>query len=137
MTLGDKLLKLRKEKNLTQEAVAEKISVTRQTVSNWELGQTSPDLEQARRISELYCISIDELIEHNIEVKNENNTGYEISNTEKLAGFLLKFLKIFFMCVVVTIVIGLIIIIIGMVSYKSISGTGNLKVTQSIENVSN
>ena len=46
MKFGDNLLKARKKKGLSQEELGEKIGVTRQTISNWELGETSPNPEQ-------------------------------------------------------------------------------------------
>lgn len=137
MLLGDKLLSLRKEKNITQETVAEIIGVTRQTISNWELNQTAPDLEQAKKISELYNISLDELIENNNKQEIEKNSKSDLSNTEKLAGFLLTLLKVFLIFVVSIVVIGTIITILGLVSYKSISENKNVKVIESIENVNN
>ena len=48
MDLGKKVASLRKKNNLTQESLAEKIGVTRQTISKWELGETSPDIKQAK-----------------------------------------------------------------------------------------
>jgi len=89
MTIGEKLAELRKQKNLTQENVAEILNVTRQTISNWELGQTVPDLEQAKELSKLYQISLDELVGNDMK---EVLAG-KISNTEKLAGLAIKLLK--------------------------------------------
>ena len=51
MNLGKKLFELRKSKHLSQEQVAEQLHVTRQTVSNWELGETTPDLNQAKELA--------------------------------------------------------------------------------------
>ena len=62
MKIEDKLLKLRKEKRLSQEEVAEKLNVSRQTVSKWETGQSSPDLDKIIPLCELYEISSDELL---------------------------------------------------------------------------
>ena len=62
MKIEDKLLKLRKEKRLSQEDVAEKLNVSRQTVSKWETGQSSPDLDKIIPLCELYEISSDELL---------------------------------------------------------------------------
>ena len=45
MALGTNILNYRKKNNLSQEQLAEKINVTRQTISNWELGETSPNPE--------------------------------------------------------------------------------------------
>jgi len=60
--LGKKLLKLRKQKGLSQEEVAEKLNVTRQTVSKWETDQSTPDFDKIGPLCELYGISADELL---------------------------------------------------------------------------
>ena len=62
MKFNDKLMKLRKENSLSQEELAEKLGVTRQTISKWELGQTTPDMDKLYQISNLFNISVDELI---------------------------------------------------------------------------
>lgn len=62
MQLGNNIQTLRKKKGLSQEKLAEKISVTRQTISNWELGETSPNPEQLILLSKQFDISIDELV---------------------------------------------------------------------------
>ena len=54
MNLGESLLNARKSKGLTQEAVAEKLGVSRQTVSKWETGETLPDIRQSKRLAALY-----------------------------------------------------------------------------------
>ena len=60
--IGKKILELRKKNNLSQEKLAESIGVSRQTISNWELGETSPDLKQAGELSKILNISLDELV---------------------------------------------------------------------------
>ena len=62
MNIGEKLYELRKGKNLSQEEVAEKLNVTRQTVSKWETNQSSPDFDKILPICELFEISTEELI---------------------------------------------------------------------------
>lgn len=62
MLLGEKLLYLRKNSGLSQEDVAEKLSVSRQTVSKWETNQTVPDLIKAKLLSQLYNVRYDYLI---------------------------------------------------------------------------
>jgi len=62
MSLGEKLLYLRKKKGLSQEDVAEKLGVSRQTVSKWETDQTVPELIKAKLLSQLYNVSYDYLI---------------------------------------------------------------------------
>lgn len=62
MSLGQRLIKLRKSKQLSQEEVAEKLNVTRQTVSKWETDQSSPDFDKILPLCELFEISTDELL---------------------------------------------------------------------------
>ena len=62
MSLGNLLFELRKEKNLSQEEVADRLNVTRQTVSKWETDQSTPDFDKIVPICELYGISTDELL---------------------------------------------------------------------------
>ena len=62
MSLGGKLLDLRKKAGLSQEDVAEKLSVSRQTVSKWETDQTVPELIKAKLLSQLYNVGYDYLI---------------------------------------------------------------------------
>ena len=61
MQLGNNIQTLRKKKGLSQEKLAEKINVTRQTISNWE-GETAPNPEQLILLSKQFDISIDELV---------------------------------------------------------------------------
>jgi transcriptional regulator with XRE-family HTH domain len=62
MSLGEKLLQLRKKEGLSQEDVAEKLDVSRQTISKWETNQTVPELYKAKLLSQIYNISYDYLI---------------------------------------------------------------------------
>lgn len=62
MSLGEKLLYLRKKEGLSQEDVADKLGVSRQTVSKWETNQTVPELIKAKLLSQLYNVSYDYLI---------------------------------------------------------------------------
>ena len=65
MELGNLILKYRKQNSLSQEDLARKIGVTRQTISKWELNETSPDLKQAVKLAEIFKISVDELVSEN------------------------------------------------------------------------
>ena len=90
MEIGNKILELRKKNNLSQEALAEKIGVTRQTISKWELGETAPDIKQAKELSKVFNVSLDELTDNDIK----NVLEAKVSNTEKLAGIIIKILKV-------------------------------------------
>ena len=90
MKLGDNILKLRKDCNLSQEQLAEKVNVTRQTISNWELSETSPNPEQLKLLSKALNVSIDELLNNDIKPVLVE----KVSNTEKLARLIIKILKV-------------------------------------------
>lgn len=62
MTIGEKILNLRKQKKLSQEEVANCLNVSRQTISKWETDQSTPDLDKIEPLCELFEISADELI---------------------------------------------------------------------------
>ena len=111
MNLGKKIAELRKKNNLSQEELAEKVGVARQTISKWEIGDTTPDINQVKIISKIFNISIDELVDNDI-----NNVIVEkVSNTEKLAGITIKILKVFGIMLIVFITLIFLFVIIFMV----------------------
>lgn len=69
MSLGNSLFNARKRSGLSQEEVAEKLGVSRQTISKWELNETLPDIRQSKHLSTLYHVTMDELIDFDIEAK--------------------------------------------------------------------
>ena len=71
MNIGEKLYELRKAKNLSQEEVADKLNVTRQTVSKWETNQSMPDLDKVVPLCELFEITTEELLTG--KTVNDNN----------------------------------------------------------------
>ena len=62
MKFNEKLVMLRKQNNLSQEQLAEQLNVARQTVSKWELGETTPEMDKLIKMSEIFKISLDELM---------------------------------------------------------------------------
>lgn len=62
MEFNNRLYELRKRKGLSQEELANKLNVSRQTVSKWELGDTTPDMEKLVAISDLFEVTLDELV---------------------------------------------------------------------------
>lgn len=70
MTLGDKLSRLRRENNYTQEQLADVLGVSRQAISKWESGTTYPETEKLIRISELFDCSLDYLLKDKVETDN-------------------------------------------------------------------
>lgn len=62
MTLGEKIYKLRTKRSMTQEQLAEKIGVSRQSVSKWETDSAIPDIEKLKLLAEIFEVSITELL---------------------------------------------------------------------------
>ena len=69
MSLGSNLSDARKKKGLSQEAVAEKLGVSRQTISKWETDETLPDIRQSKRLAGLYKLTLNELIDFDLDVQ--------------------------------------------------------------------
>lgn len=69
MNLGNSLFQARKKCGFSQEDVAEKLGVSRQTISKWETDETIPDIRQSKKMAMLYHVSLDELIDFDIDIK--------------------------------------------------------------------
>ena len=69
MNLGTNLYNARKKSGLSQEEVAEKLGVSRQTISKWETDESLPDIRQAKRLAGLYRLTLDDLIAFDAEVE--------------------------------------------------------------------
>lgn len=84
MNIGEKLYELRKAKNLSQEEVAEKLNVTRQTVSKWETNQSTPDFDKIVPLCELFEITTDELLKGKKEEENDDTVEEKIPSKQEL-----------------------------------------------------
>lgn len=86
MSLGGSLYQARKKSGLSQEAVAEKLGVSRQTISKWETDETLPDIRQSKRMAALYRRSLDELIDFDLDVQEVQEAIERTSDavTEKI-----------------------------------------------------
>ena len=91
MKFEDKLIKLRKKSSLSQEALAEKLDVTRQTISKWELGQTKPDMEKLAQMAKLFNISVNELVNEDelTEEKSETHIKKKNKGERKIVLYIL------------------------------------------------
>ena len=69
MSLGTSWAEARRNAGLTQEAVAEKLGVSRQTISKWETDETLPDIRQSKRLADLYQMTLDALVDFDIETR--------------------------------------------------------------------
>ena len=94
---SEKLRSLRKDKSLSQEEVAEKLNVSRQTISKYELGDATPDLNKISEIAELFNVSFDYLLgdgvvkEEKQVIQSSNNTITIMSSITKMMANHYKF----------------------------------------------
>lgn len=133
MAFSNNLYKLRKQKGLSQDELGSKLNVSRQTVSKWELGQTTPELEKLIGISDFFDVSIDKLVMdaaesvadevENNNVQSENTLKKYIRNIDKkkLKNNVQKSLKIFINILLIIFAVD----IISMIIYFCISGVPN------------
>ena len=87
MNLGEKIFKLRKEKGLSQEALAEQIGTTRQAISKWENNQGFPETEKLLQLSNIFEVSTDFLLKDEKSVKGTDEKGYYVSK-EMAKGYI-------------------------------------------------
>ena len=108
MALGQNILELRKKNGLSQEQLGEKLNVTRQTISNWELEETAPNPEQLKLLSKALNVSVDDLIDNDLQ----NVVLSKIKMTEKQTRTIKKILKGFLIGFITFLVIDIIAFII-------------------------
>ena len=99
MTLGQRLLKYRKDKNLSQEEVAEKLDVSRQTISKWETDQSVPDFDKIVPICKLYGISSEELLSGEKTKKEMQEVNNSIDKKKKRTSGLVISIFLYFVAV--------------------------------------
>ena len=101
MSLGERLYELRKKKGLSQEEVAEKLNVTRQSVSKWETDESKPDFDKIVPICELYEISTNELLSGTKEEKEEQEVEViNKDNKKKRALIITSAIFIYFLALI-------------------------------------
>ena len=112
MSLGKKIFEFRKKRNITQEQLAEKLNVTRQTISKWELDETAPDIKQAKELSKIFKVSLDELTDNDIK----DILVARVNKTEKLIDLGIKFIKMIGIVFLVLLIIDVVTFVIFMFS---------------------
>ncbi len=99
MEISAQIKKYRAGLGLSQEELAEKIYVTRQSVSNWETGKTYPDLQSLLRMSDLFHVSLDELIKGDVETMKKEIDQAQIKQFDHLS-------KVYTVLLLATILLG-------------------------------
>ena len=132
MNIGEKLYELRKGKNLSQEEVADKLNVTRQTISKWETNGSTPDFDKIKPLCDLYEITADELL---TGVKKEEKEEQQLSKQEIkkerangiAAGVLFYFIAVIWIMVAIPVLLinpitasAIFLLLCGIATYKMI-----------------
>ena len=87
MVISEKLKEARQKAGMTQEQVAEKVMVSRVTVSHWESGKSLPDIVSLISLSDLYCISLDELVKGDSKMTEKvRKDAKDADNNKRLIG---------------------------------------------------
>lgn len=124
--LNEKIKSLRKGRGMTQEELAIKLNVVRQTISKWEKSQSVPDAELLIRIAEVFEITVSELLGGDSENRAESSPNNDLAQQlERINEHLAvrnkrfsKFWKIVLGVVIAILVLQSLMVIVGMVSYR-------------------
>lgn len=116
MHTGNKICALRKMGGLTQEQLSEKLGVSRQTISKWEAGTSTPDWESMMRISSLFSISLDELADKEVDSASEKeSSGLSLqdlikinTHNRKMTMLLMVSMEFITICILAVLVISII-----------------------------
>jgi transcriptional regulator with XRE-family HTH domain len=122
MEIGNKINQLRKLSGMTQEQLAEKLNVSRQSVSKWENGAAAPDLESVVKISRLFQVSLDDLLTEGGEgVTKENNGQITLADLVEINRHNRKMLLL--------LISGLIFIMVSVLNYAYINALQNTTIS--------
>lgn len=124
MKFNEKLIKLRKAAGFSQEELGNKLNVARQTISKWELGETTPEMDKLIKLSEIFNITLDELIKEGDDLKKSNDT-----NSQKLAGMIIKILKGLGIFLIALFIISIILVIMGLVLFNQVGVENRVETT--------
>ncbi len=69
MDIGKRIIEFRKKENMTQEQLASQLQVARQTISNWESNITNPDISQVIKLSNIFKVSVNDLLNEQLEIE--------------------------------------------------------------------
>ncbi|MGO5075671.1 helix-turn-helix domain-containing protein [Clostridium sporogenes] len=127
MAFSNKLYSLRKQKGLSQDELGSKLNVSRQTISKWELGETTPELEKLIALGDFFEISLDELV---MDIKAKESTKTEPLAMNRLETIINSidrenvkmYTKKIFKIVLIIMVIILAIDLISMIVYFILNG---------------
>lgn len=91
MNLGSQIKKYRSELSMSQDELAEKVFVSRQSISNWENDKTYPDIKSLLLLSEVFQVSLDQLIKGDLEIMKKEISTQELTNFQKDSAIMAVF----------------------------------------------
>lgn len=103
--LGTQLKQVRTQHKLTQQAVADELHVSRQTISSWETGNSYPDVPNLINLSNLYQVSLDTLIKGNVDIQDKIQDDYQELARHRNSRGLNIGLVIAFLCVIIPVIV--------------------------------
>lgn len=98
MNLGSQIKKYRSELSMSQDELAEKVFVSRQSISNWENDKTYPDIKSLLLLSEVFQVSLDQLIKGDLEIMKKEISTQELANFQKDTAIM----TVFFLLMLIT-----------------------------------
>ncbi|MBP3351326.1 MAG: helix-turn-helix domain-containing protein [Lachnospiraceae bacterium] len=98
MNLGSQIKKYRSELSMSQDELAEKIFVSRQSISNWENDKTYPDIKSLLLLSEVFQVSLDQLIKGDLEIMKKEISTQELADFQKDTAIM----TVFFLLMLIT-----------------------------------
>lgn len=126
MNFNNRLYQLRKQKGFSQEELANRLNVSRQTISKWEVGDSTPDMEKLIAISDLFNVSLDNLItgkEDEPQITTETKSDFvSVLNEKVLTNENKKKAKSALKIIGIIAVAVLVIDVISMIIYFAING---------------
>ncbi|MBR4027478.1 MAG: helix-turn-helix transcriptional regulator [Lachnospiraceae bacterium] len=88
--LREKLIAIRKKYGYSQQELADKLNVTRQTISNWECGQGAPTLDKAAELANIYNITLNDLVEEQVDIVVKKSKKFPSRLLKQLEGKMVK-----------------------------------------------
>lgn len=126
MDFNNRLYQLRKQKGLSQEELANRLNVSRQTISKWEVGDSTPDMEKLVAISDLFEVSLDKLVmgkEDEVQVPATTKSEFvTVINEKVLTGENKKKAKSALKIIGIIAAVVLAVDVISMIIYFAING---------------
>lgn len=137
---NENLRTIRKAKGLSQEELAIRLSVVRQTVSKWEKGLSVPDADMLIRIAEVFETSVSELLGAKISSEADtNNIAEQLSRINEQLAIKNRRAKLIWKVVlgiiIATIVINILLVVVGTVSFESYQNDRNIEGTTQSETI--